>query len=82
MDFIDDHEATQPLERGHRLLEALQIARVLEIESLASPCGAQDLTSERGLPRLPRSEQRDDRALAQERARTREQRRALDERHP
>jgi len=59
LDLVDDDDTPQRLERRHRLLEAREGDRVLQVE-IAGRIGRQDPLCCRGLAALARSEQRDD----------------------
>jgi hypothetical protein len=60
LDLVQDHQPLQSLEHQLRVGQLHLILRILEIE-IRRPVLPRDLTSQRGLPALPRTENGGDR---------------------
>ena len=64
LDLVEDHQPPQPTERGHGFVEPGQAQRVLEVE-IVRRIGRNELSRERRLAALSRSDERDHRATPQ-----------------
>ncbi len=54
LDLVDDHQALERAQGGHRLVETREARRVLEIE-VVDRVGGEELPGQRGLAALPRA---------------------------
>jgi len=68
LNFIDDDQAAQFLERGHGLGETLRVAWIFQVESFTALGRLEQLTGQRSFARLSWAEQCNYRTGAKERS--------------